>query len=66
MSTTIQIKKKNLRLLDLLKKRMNAKSYDDVIEKLLSEGLGLSEDLFGLDKGRISKFTEKDRLESEL
>ena len=66
MSTTIQIKKKNLRLLDLLKKRMNAKSYDDVIEKLLSQGLGLSEDLFGLDKGRISKFTEKDRLESEL
>lgn len=66
MSTTIQIKKKNLRLLDLLKKRMNAKSYDDVIEKLLSQTLGLSEDLFGLDKGRISKFTEKDRLESEL
>ncbi len=66
MSTTIQIKKRNLKLLDLLKKNMKGKSYDDVIEKLLSQSLRLSEDLFGVDKAKISKFTEKDRLQSEL
>lgn len=51
-------------MLDILKKNMNAKSYDEVIEKLIGQSFGL-EDLFGADKGRISKFKEKDRLESE-
>ncbi|MEM3083755.1 MAG: hypothetical protein QXU32_12545 [Nitrososphaerales archaeon] len=62
MSTTIQIKKKSQKMLDILKKSMNAKSYDEVIEKLISQSLDL-EDLFGADKGRISKFKEEDRLE---
>jgi hypothetical protein len=65
MSTTIQIKKKNRKLLDLLKKNLNAETYDEVIEKLLSSRLGLASDMFGVDRGKISRFTEKDRLESE-
>jgi hypothetical protein len=65
MDTTIQIKRKNLKLLEILKKNMNARSYDEVIEKLLLQAFEISEDLFGLDKGKISKFTEEDRLESE-
>lgn len=65
MNTTIQIKKRNLRLLDMLKKDLNAESYDAVIEKLLNEKLGLHVDMFGVDKSKISKFVEKDRLESE-
>lgn len=65
MSTTIQIKKRNRKLLDLLKKNLNAESYDEVIEKLLSDRLGLRNDMYGVDKGKISRFVEKDRLESE-
>ena len=61
--TTIQVKRKNLRLLEMLKRSMRAKSYDEVIEKLLAEKVGLPADMFGIDKGRISKFTEEDRLE---
>lgn len=61
--TTIQVKRKNLRLLEMLKRSMQAKSYDEVIERLLTEKVGLPADMFGIDKGRISKFTEEDRLE---
>jgi len=61
--TTIQVKRKNLKLLEMLKKSMGAKSYDEVIERLVTEKAGLPADMFGVDKGRISKFTEEDRLE---
>jgi hypothetical protein len=42
---------------------MNVKSYDEVIEQLLKDKAGVPSDMFRVDKGRISKFTEKDRLE---
>lgn len=57
------MKRRNLRLLEALKKRMGLKSYDEVIERLLEEKTNIPADMFGVDKGRISKFTEKDRLE---
>lgn len=57
------MKRRNLRLLEALKKRMGVKSYDEVIERLLEEKTNIPADMFGVDKGRISKFTEKDRLE---
>jgi len=62
-TTTIQIKRKNLRLLETLKADMGAKSYDEVIERLLLEKTSVPDDMFGVDKGKISKFTEEDRLE---
>lgn len=46
-----------------MKKRMNLKSYDEVIERLLEDKVGVPSDMFGVDRGRISRFTEKDRLE---
>jgi len=61
--TTIQVKRKNLRLLEVLKRRMKARSYDEVIEKLLAEKTDIPNDMFAVDRGRISKFTEEDRLE---
>jgi hypothetical protein len=42
---------------------MGAKSYDEVIERLLLEKTSIPQDMFGVDKRRISKFTEKDRME---
>jgi phage terminase large subunit-like protein len=66
MSTTIQVKRRNLRLLEALKKQMGLKSYDEVIEWLLAEKAKLPLDMFGIDKGKISKFTEEDRLEDRV
>ncbi|MEM3648590.1 MAG: VapB-type antitoxin [Thermoproteota archaeon] len=63
MTSTIQVKRRNLRLLEALKKRMGVKSYDEVIERLLEEKANIPADMFGVDRGRISRFTEKDRLE---
>jgi len=62
-TTTIQIKRRNLRLLETLKVNMNAKSYDEVIEKLVAEKTSVPDDMFGADKGKLLRFSEKDRLE---
>ena len=66
MSTTIQVKRRNLRLLGVLKKSMGVRSYDEVIERLLEKKVGVPSDMFGIDKGRISRFKEKDRLEDRV
>jgi predicted CopG family antitoxin len=63
MPTTIQVKERNLRLLEQLKRSMRARSYDEVISKLLEEKLGTRESMFGALKGKISPFEESDRLE---
>lgn len=63
MSTTIQVKKRNLKLLEKLKSQVGARSYNELIEKLVLEKLGLEEDMFGVDRGKISSFSEKDRME---
>lgn len=63
VSTTIQVNRRNLRLLEVPKKRMGLRSYDEVIERLLEEKAGVPSDMFGIDKGRILKFKERDRLE---
>jgi len=52
-----------LRLLEKLKKDLGSKSYDEVIEKLLLERMGASRDMFGIDKGRLTRFKETDRVE---
>jgi len=62
-TTTIQIKRKNLRLLETLKASMGVKSYDEVIERPIFEKTSIPSEMFGVDKGRISKVTEEDRLE---
>ncbi len=63
MVKTIQVKEETYRSLEKLKKKMKAKSFDEVIKKLILRELGLPEDMFGVDQGKISPFTEKDRME---
>jgi len=45
---------------------MGFRSYDEVIEWLIMEKAKMPIDMFGIDKGRISKFTEEDRLEDRV
>ena len=63
MSRTIQVKEEVYRFLARLKKRMKAKSFNEVIQKLALRELGLSEEMFGVDEGKITPFTERDRME---
>ena len=63
-STTIRIKRDTLEMLGSLKERIGARSFDEVIRKLLmSYRKSLIERYFGIDRGRISRFSEENRLE---
>lgn len=63
MVTTIQVKEDTMRLLEALKNATHAKSYDEAIRTVLAEKFKVPTTMFGVDKGKIAKFTERDRLE---
>ena len=64
-ATTVKISKDTLKLLENLRDRMNARSMDEVIQKLIMEWrMKILDDIFGIDRGRITSFTEGDRGES--
>lgn len=64
-STTVKISKDTLKLLENLRDRMNARSMDEVIQKLIMEWrMKILDDIFGIDRGRITSFTEGDRGET--
>ncbi|RLG87060.1 MAG: VapB-type antitoxin [Thermoprotei archaeon] len=63
MPRTIQVRDETYRALEKLKRRLGARSFDEVIEKLVLRELGLPEDMFGVDRGRVSPFSERDRME---
>ncbi len=63
MNTTIQIKQGTLEKLKKLKGQRNLLSYDDLINKLIEEALGIPKSMFGIDKGKLKKFNQDDRFE---
>jgi hypothetical protein len=62
MTTTIQVSRKTRQLLDALKRRLSAKSYDEVIQKLMIEKLEIPTSMFGSNP-KLSSFTEKEEEE---
>jgi len=63
MPKTIQVRDETYRALERLKRKMKVKTFDEVIERLILKELDLPSDMFGVDRGIISPFTEKDRIE---
>jgi len=63
MNTTIQITKFTLEKLKKLKELMNISSYDELINKLITKAQNLPDSMFGIDEGKIKKFSKEDRLE---
>ena len=61
MSTTIQVSKKTLQLLSILKEKLSAKSYDELLRKMALEKLGITS-MFGSNP-RLSPFKEEDEAE---
>lgn len=60
--STIKVSRSTLEELEVLRETMNAKSIEEVIRRFLIERRRrLLEEVFGVDKGRISPFTEEDR-----
>ncbi len=61
-ATTIKVSRGTLAKLDALKKELGAASYDEVIKTLIREyRRRLIEESFGIDRGKVSPFTEEDR-----
>lgn len=56
------IKKDTLKLLEKAKKIFGMKTYDEVIRLAVEKLFDVPEDMFGVDKGKISSFKEEDRL----
>ncbi|MGB9631203.1 MAG: antitoxin VapB family protein [Candidatus Methanodesulfokora sp.] len=63
MAKTIQVRDETYRALVKLKERMRAESFDEVVAKLAFKELGIPEDLFGADRGKIKPFSSEDRME---
>jgi len=53
-SSTVLIKKDTLRLLEKAKKLLKAKSYDEVIRVALNKIFETPNDMFGIDKNKIT------------
>ena len=49
-----------------LKKKYKARSFDEVISRLILKEMGLPYDMFGIDRGRIKPFTAGDRMEDRV
>ncbi len=63
-TTTIKISRTTLETLKKFKERLGIRSYDEAIQMLLKEYRAkLLEKYFGIDKGRITSFSEEDRVE---
>ncbi len=67
MSTTIRVSVETAKKLENLKRSMNAKSIEEVIIRLINERRRkIAREYFGIDRGKISRFTEEDRFDSRI
>ena len=63
MNTTIQIKESTLEKLKRLKEIQKVSTYDELLNKLIEIVYDIPESMFGIDKDKLGKFSESDRLE---
>ena len=62
MATTIQVKETTKQLLDTVKRRSKASSYDAVLLKLLKKPYEVS-DMFGITRKKPIKFSRSDEMQ---
>ncbi|KYH36405.1 MAG: hypothetical protein AYL29_014030 [Candidatus Bathyarchaeota archaeon B24] len=60
---SIVVKERTYRLLRRLKDSSGVRSFDELLEIIALKELGLEDDMFGVDRGRLSPFTPEDRVE---
>ncbi|GEM_PF-1719835 len=66
-TTTIRISRSTLRMLEDLKRRKKARNYDELIRMIILELRNRKlEAHFGIDKEKISRFTEEDRGDARI
>ena len=60
---TVALKDTTFQLLEMLKEKEHAESFDKVIFELVSEKVNVPGDMFGSLKGKAKSFTDKERHE---
>ncbi len=63
MTETIKVKKSIYNILVRIAKERGVSTPDKVLEEIILEKAGIPKDMFGIDKGRVKPYTEKDRME---
>jgi hypothetical protein len=63
-TTTIRVSKKTAEALENIRENLKAESLDEAIQSLIKkQRKTFLEQTFGIDKGKVTPFTEEDRLE---
>lgn len=63
-TTTIRVSKKTVEALEDIRENLKADSLDEAIQSLIKkQRKAFFEQTFGIDKGKLTPFTEEDRLE---
>ncbi|MEM1509628.1 MAG: hypothetical protein QXY49_00755 [Thermofilaceae archaeon] len=61
-ATTVRVSKGTLRMLENMRRRLNASTLDETIRLLIvQQRKRRLEEVFGVDKGRVKPFSEEDR-----
>ena len=64
-TTTIRVSKKTAEALENIRENLKAESLDEAIQSLIKkQRKAFLEQTFGIDKDRVTPFTEEDRLEN--
>jgi len=63
VSSTVQVSKKTLQLLNTLKHETGAKSHDELIRSLITEKKGLQKSMFGSNP-KLKPFTPEEEAEA--
>jgi len=62
MTTTIQIRKTTKQMLQMLKKKEQASSYDQIIQRLVRKRMGVPTSMFGTVKGARPRKSDRLKL----
>ena len=63
MSEIIKIKKSIYNILVRIAREQGISTPEKVVEELVLERAGVPRDMFGIDRGKVKPYTEKDRME---
>ena len=63
LSETIKVKKSIYNILVRIAKERGVSTPEKVLEEIILEKAGIPKDMFGVDKGRVKPYREKDRME---
>ncbi len=62
MSETIRVKKSVYDILVRIAREQGISTPEKMLEELVLEKAGIPRDMFGIDRGRVKPYTERDRM----